>query len=70
MTHEIDSRIQCNSYFGRHLRKQLESRHASGTHARETLNRMSDQELIDIYFRNEQQGKDHTAKLRAEKHNL
>jgi hypothetical protein len=67
VSNEIDSRIQCNRHFGAHLRKQLERRHALGTHARDTLDRMSDQELVDVYLRNEHQGKTHAARQRAEK---
>ena len=61
-----ESRIRDNAHFARLLRQRLESRHGNGA-LRETLARMSDQELIDVWLRNEQQGKDHVAKRRAEK---
>jgi hypothetical protein len=61
-----EARIKDNKHFASLLRKRLESRHGNGA-LRETLARMSDAELIETYLRNEQQGREHAAKLRAEK---
>jgi len=61
-----ESRIRENTHFARLLRKRLESRHGSGA-LRETLTKLTDQELVDVWLRNEQQGREHSAKLRAEK---
>jgi hypothetical protein len=66
MTASAETRIGDNAHFARLLRQRLESRHGNGA-LRETLAQMSDQELIDSWLRNEQQGKDHAAKRRAEK---
>jgi hypothetical protein len=59
-------RIKDNKHFASLLRRRLESRHGNGA-LRETLARMSDAELIETYLRNEQRGREHAAKLRAEK---
>ena len=61
-----EARIRENVHFARLLRQRLESRHGNGA-LREILARLSDQELIDVWLRNEQQGNDHAAQLRAEK---
>ncbi len=61
-----ETRIRDNAHFARLLRQRLESRHGNGA-LREMLARMSDQELIDVWLRNERQGRDHAAKLRTEK---
>jgi hypothetical protein len=61
-----ESRIRENIHFARLLRQRLESHHGNGA-LREMLARLSDQELVDVWLRNEQQGKDLAAKLRAEK---
>ncbi len=57
-------RIRENAHFARLLRQRLESRHGNGA-LRETLARMTDAELIDVWLRNEQQSKEHAAKQRA-----
>jgi hypothetical protein len=61
-----ESRIRDNKHFANLLRRRLESRHGKGA-LRETLARMSDAELIETYLRNERQGREHAAKLRAKK---
>lgn len=61
-----ETRIRDNKHFASLLRRRLESRHANGA-LREMLVRMSDEELVDVWLRNEQQGRKHSAKLRAEK---
>ena len=65
MTHSIESRITCNKHVTRDLRRRLERRHASGTHARETLDWISDQELVETFLRHGQQGRAHSARQRA-----
>jgi hypothetical protein len=60
-----ETRIRENTHFARLLRQRLESRHGNGA-LREMLARLSDEELIDVWLRNEQQGKEHAAKRRAE----
>ena len=62
----IEARISGNAHFARLLRQRLESRHPHGA-MRETLSRLSDSELIAIYLKNEQQGRDHLAKTRVQK---
>jgi hypothetical protein len=66
MSTGTETRIRDNAHFARLLRQRLESRHGNGA-LREMLAQMTDQELIDVWLRNEQQGKDHAAKRRAEK---
>lgn len=61
-----ETRIRDNAHFARLLRQRLESRHGNGA-LRETLSRMTDAELIDVWLRNEQQAKDYAAKRRVEK---
>jgi hypothetical protein len=61
-----ETRIRDNAHFARLLRQRLESRHGNGA-LRETLARLSDQELIDSYLANEARGREHAAKRRAEK---
>jgi hypothetical protein len=61
-----EARIRDNAHFACLLRQRLESRHGNGA-LRETLARMSDQELIEVWLRNERQSREHAAKLRAEK---
>jgi hypothetical protein len=61
-----EARIVTNPHFARVLRQRLESRHPHGA-VRETLSRLSDQELIAAYLNNEKLGREHTAKRRAEK---
>jgi hypothetical protein len=59
-------RIRDNPHFARVLRQRLESRHPHGA-VRETLAQMTDAELIAMYLKNEQQGRDHLAKTRVQK---
>jgi hypothetical protein len=66
MSNAAEIRIRDNRHFAQMLRKRLESRHGNGA-LRETLPLLSDSELVDLWLRNEQQGKDHAAKRRAEK---
>lgn len=64
--HAAEERIVGNLHFARVLRQRLESRHPHGA-VRETLSRLSDQELITAYLNNERLGREHAAKRRAEK---
>jgi hypothetical protein len=64
-----ETRIRENKHFASLLRKRLESRNGNGA-LRETLARMSDAELIETYLRNERQGREHAANLRAEKEGI
>ena len=61
-----EARIVSNPHFARILRQRLESRHPHGA-VRDTLARLSDDELIAVYLNNEKLGREHTAKRRAEK---
>ena len=62
-----EARIKDNKHFASLLRRRLESRHRNGA-LRETLARMSDAELIESYLAGtERQGREHDARLRAEK---
>lgn len=61
-----EARIIGNPHFARVLRQRLESRHPHGA-VRETLSRLSDQELITAYLNNEKLGREYAAKRRAEK---
>ena len=71
MTHGIDSRIQYNKHIAGDLRRRLEQRHAEGTRVREMIDWISDdEELVSLYLRNEQQGREHAAKQRAEKEGI
>jgi SOS response regulatory protein OraA/RecX len=62
----IETRIRENKHFASLLRQRLKSRHGNGA-LRERLAQMSDSELIEMYLRNERQGREHSAKQRAEK---
>jgi hypothetical protein len=64
-----ETRIRENKHFASLLRRRLESRNGNGA-LRETLARMSDAELIETYLRNERQGREHAANLRAEKEGI
>jgi hypothetical protein len=66
MSNGAATRIRENTHFARLLRRRLESRHGSGA-LRETLAKMTDEELVDVWLRNEQQGREHSEKMRAEK---
>ena len=66
MSTGTEIRIRDNAHFARLLRHRLESRHGNGA-LRETLALLSDSELVDLWLRNEEQGKAHPAKRRAEK---
>jgi len=61
-----EARIAGNPHFARLLRQRLESRHPHGA-VRETLARLTDDQLIAAYLTNERLGREHTAKRRAEK---
>lgn len=65
MIHSIESRITCYKHVARDLRPRLEQRHENGAHARETLDRMSDQVLVETFLWHEQQGRHHSARQRA-----
>ena len=67
MTGTIAARIACNKNVGPDLRRRLEKRHPGGSRIREALDRLSDNELVEMYFRHEQQGRAHSAKKQAEK---
>jgi len=62
----VETRIKSNSHFASTLRRRLESRNGNGA-LHETLARISDAELIEIYLNNERQGREYSATLRAEK---
>jgi len=64
-----EARIVSNPHFARVLRQRLEGRHPHGA-VRETLARLSDEQLITAYLNNEKLGREHVAKLRAEKEGL
>ncbi len=61
-----ETRIRDNAHFARLMRQRLESRHGNGA-LREMLARMTDAELVEVYLRNEEQGRNHVARRRAEK---
>jgi len=61
-----ETRIRDNKHFASLLRRRLESRHGNGA-LREMLERLTDDELIEGYLRNERQGREHVAKRLAEK---
>jgi hypothetical protein len=61
----IEGRISSNKHFGSHLRTRL-LRRASPA-AREILDTLSDAQLVEIYLKNEKQGREHSARLRAQK---
>ncbi len=62
----VETRIKNNPHFASLLRRRLESRHGAGA-LRETLARLSDQELADAYLRHEEQARAHASRRRAEK---
>ena len=66
MTNSISTRIGSNKHVAGDLRRRLEARHAASTAIRETLDQLSDNELIETFLKHEQQGRDHV-KQRAEK---
>jgi hypothetical protein len=61
-----ETRIRDNEHFASLFRRKLENRNGNGA-LRKMLARMSDSELIETYLRNERQGREHVAKLLAEK---
>jgi hypothetical protein len=61
-----ETRIRNNAHFARILRQRLISRHGNGA-LRKMLAQICDQELIYIWPQNERQGREHSARLRAEK---
>jgi hypothetical protein len=66
MSTENNSRHHENKFLARDIRRRLAARHPLGTALRETLDSLSDADLIEVYFRNERQGQEHVAKRRAE----
>jgi hypothetical protein len=62
----IQARIKNNPHFASLLRRRLESRHGAGA-LREALVQLTDAQLVEKYLANEKQGREHTAKRRAEK---
>jgi hypothetical protein len=66
MSNAAEFRIRDNRHFAQMLRKRLESRHGSGA-LRETLAQLSDSELVDLWLRNEEQGREHSKNMRAKK---
>jgi hypothetical protein len=66
MSDSVESRIILNPHFARLLRQRLESRHGAGA-LRETLARLTDDELVRLYIRHEEQGRAHASRRRAEK---
>jgi hypothetical protein len=65
--HFIVGRLQCNRHFAAHLRRRPAQRHEKGTALRETLDSLSHAELVEVYFRNDVQGRAHAARRQAEK---
>jgi hypothetical protein len=61
-----EARIVSNPHFARLLRQRLESRHGAGA-LRETLARLTDEELVNQWLRHEEQGRAHASRRRAEK---
>jgi hypothetical protein len=61
----IESRIQGNKHFAGHLRTRLLA--TASPAARDILNGLTDSQLIEVYLANERQGREHSAKQRAEK---
>jgi hypothetical protein len=66
MSTESNSRHHDNKFLARDIRRRLAARHPVGTALRETLDGLSDADLIEVYFRNERLGQEHVAKRRAE----
>jgi hypothetical protein len=66
MTNTISNRVKSNRHFAGDLRRRLEQRHAKGSQLRDTLDSLSDAELLAVYVLNEQQGRDHV-KQRTER---
>lgn len=67
MTNTVSNRIESNRHFAGDLRRRLEQRDATGSPLRDTLDSMSDAELLVVYMLNELLGKDYFAKQRAER---
>jgi hypothetical protein len=61
----VEGRISSNKHFGSHLRNRLLQRASPA--AREILETLSDAQLVEVYLKNEKQGREHAAKRRAEK---
>jgi hypothetical protein len=66
MSTENNSRHHDNKFLARDIRRRLAARHPIGTALRERLDSLSDSDLIEVYFQNENQGKEHVARRRAE----
>jgi hypothetical protein len=60
----IESRISGNAHFADHLRSRLLRRACPAV--REILKTLDNSQLIEIYLRNEAQGRAYAAKQRAE----
>jgi hypothetical protein len=65
METRIESRITGNKHFAQHLRSRLLKRACPAV--RERLSQMTDAQLVEQFFANEARGREHAAKLRAEK---
>jgi hypothetical protein len=65
-TDNVEARLKNNPQFASLLRQRLESRHGVGA-LREALAQLTDAQLVEKYLANEKQGREHTAKRRAEK---
>jgi hypothetical protein len=61
-----ESRIKSNPHFASLLRQRLLARNGNGA-IRETLEQLSDEELISVWLQNEQQGREYHAKRQARK---
>jgi hypothetical protein len=59
-----ESRIKSNPHFASLLRQRLLARNGNGA-IRETLEKLSDEELISVWLQNEQQGREYHAKHQA-----
>jgi hypothetical protein len=67
MAHSKSSPLNCNVHVVRDLRRKLENRHSPNTATREILDRLSDDELLKIFLKNERMGRAHAEKLRVQK---
>ena len=64
MTSASESRIKSNPHFANLLRQRLLAHNGNGA-IRETLEKLSDEELIAVWLQNEQQGREYHAKRQA-----
>jgi hypothetical protein len=65
MTENTNHRPHGNRHLASDLRRRLRDRHRIGTAAREILDGLSDEDLLETHRRHEQQGRDHAARKRA-----